>query len=567
MAVEDDDGEPTVDIEETAPTIDGIEEVDAASGEGTEAAPEPRELSEPSEPVGEEATKPAPRSRVRLIAFASGRGGTGRSLLAANVAVYLAQAAKKVVAIDADPAGGPLHQLLGAARPPRGFGEFLRGKAAGLNELIVDTPIAGVGLIGGEGTTFGASRPKQTAKGTLAAIAALDVDYVVADLGPADATLTIDLWLAADVPVLVTLPDPASIDALYRFAKSAFVRRLRSIRGLDRLVSNAIGPPPAALDLYRGLRQTGGPTEKLEQEIRRYRPTFVVNQTRTVQDLKLGNWIATAARRRLGHAFDYLGHVESDETVWLAARRHRSLVAEYPEGKASKNIERLGRRLLSLENEHDRPPTGPLRLEEEQTYYEILETEPGVSDEEVRRAYRAIKDIYASGSLVISGLYEEHELGELHARVNAAHDTLFAPDRRRLYDLALPEADLARAVRAAVSAGRRTPTPLGAAEERVETSEATIDPDAEITGDFLRKVRQTRGIELGDISQRTKISERYLRAIEEERFADMPAAVYVRGYVMEYARSLRMDAHRVTESYLARYRKSTAATPAPAATP
>ena len=42
-------------------------------------------------------------SRVRLIAFASGRGGTGRSLLAANVAVYLAQAAKKVIAIDADP--------------------------------------------------------------------------------------------------------------------------------------------------------------------------------------------------------------------------------------------------------------------------------------------------------------------------------------------------------------------------------------------------------------------------------------------------------------------------------
>jgi flagellar biosynthesis protein FlhG len=281
-----------------------------------------------------------------------------------------------------------------------------------------------------------------------------------------------------------------------------------------------------------------------------------------VQDLKLGSSISSAARRRLGHALDYLGHVESDETVWLAARRHRSLVAEYPEGKASKNIERLGRRLLSLENERDRPPIGPLRLEEEQTYYEILETEPGVSDEEVRRAYRAIKDIYATGSLVISGLYEEHELADLHTRVNAAHDTLFAPDRRRLYDLALPEADLARAVRAAANAGRRTPPPLGAAEERSEPSEMALDPDAEVTGELLRKLRQTRGIELGDISQRTKISERYLRAIEDERFADMPAAVYVRGYVMEYARALRMDAHRVTESYLARYRKGTAA-PAP----
>jgi flagellar biosynthesis protein FlhG len=613
MSVDDEeDGEPTVDIEETPPTLDGIEDVEAApSGPVDERASEPvsepvaerasEPVSEPvaerasepvSEPVAEpvvelfaepsseasaepavdpsvdpvEATNPVAHSRVRLIAFASGRGGTGRSLLAANVAVYLAQAAKKVVAIDADPAGGPLHQLLGAARPPRGFGEFLRGKAPTLNELIVDTPIAGVGLIGGEGSTFGASRPKQTAKGTLAAIAALDVDYVIVDLGPADSTLTLDLWLGADVPVLVTLPDPASIDSIYRFSKSAFVRRLRSVRGLDRLVTNAIGPPPAALDLYRAARQAGGPTEKLEQEIRRYRPTFVVNQTRTVQDLKLGTWISSAARRRLGHTFDYLGHVESDETVWLAARRHRSLVAEYPEGKASKNIERLGRRLLSLENERDRPATTPLRLEEEQTYYEILETEPGVSDEEVRRAYRAIKDIYASGSLVISGLYEEHELAELHARVNAAHDTLFAPDRRRLYDLALPEADLARAVRAAASGGRRPAAPLSAAEERIETSDTALDPDAEVTGEYLRKVRLTRGIELSDISQRTKISERYLRAIEEERFSDMPAPVYVRGYVLEYARALRMDAHRVTESYLARYRKSTTA-PAPAAAP
>jgi hypothetical protein len=53
-----------------------------------------------------------------------------------------------------------------------------------------------------------------------------------------------------------------------------------------------------------------------------------------------------------------------------------------------------------------------------------------------------------------------------------------------------------------------------------------------LANDNLRKIRQTRGIELSDISQRTKISERYLRAIEEERFADIPAAVYVRSYVI-----------------------------------
>ncbi len=521
-----------------------------------------------AEPTPEPVTTGTPRPRPRIVAFASGRGGTGRSLLAANVAVYLAQAAKKVVALDADPAGGPLHQLLGASRPPRGFGDLLRGKATGLGELIVDTPIAGVGLVGGDGSAFGTARPRASAKMTLAAIAALAVDYVVIDLGPADSTLTIDLFLAADVPVLVTLPDPASIEATYRFVKSGFVRRLRTTRGLDRLIANPSGPPPAALDLFRAVRGSSGPADKLEQEIRRYRPSFVVNQTRTLPDLKLGGWMASAARRRLGHTLDYLGHVESDETVWLAARRHRSLVAEYPEGKASKNIERLGRRILSLESERERerPPTGPLRIEEEQTYYEVLETEPGVSDEEVRRAYRAMKEIYASGSMVVSGLYDEHDLTELHARVNAAHDTLYAPERRRLYNLALPEADLARAVRAAAQTGRRAPA-AAAVEERPDNAEMTLDPTAEVTGAALRKVREARGIELGDIAQRSKISERYLRALEDERFAEMPAVVYVRGYVLEYARALRLDAPRVAESYLARFRKLSALPPPPAAAP
>lgn len=513
-----------------------------------------------------------PRTRAKLIALAAGRGGTGRSLLAANFAVYLAQSGKKVVALDADPAGGPLHQLLGANRPPRGFGDLLRGKATGLGELISDTPVAGVGLIAGDGNAFGAARPRMTAKVTLAAIAALDVDYVVLDLGSPDSTLTLDLWLASDIPILVTTPDPASIEATYRFAKSAFVRRLRTTRGLDRVIPNQGGPAPGALDLYRAIKESGGPAERLAHEIRRYRPTFVVNETRTLPDQKLGSFMATAARRRLGHSLEYLGHVESDETVWLAARRRRSLIAEYPDGKASKNIERLGRRLLSLdgERERERPATGPLRTEDEQTYYEVLETEPGVSDEEIRRAYRTVKDNYASGSSVIAGLYDDHELAALHARINAAHDTLFAPDRRRLYDLALPEADLARAVRAAAAVTRPAVGTGGsagaAAEDRPDASEAVIDPAAEVTGAFLKKVREIRGLELNDIAQRTKISERYLRALEDEQFADMPAAVYVRGYVTEYARALRLNPQRAAESYLVRYRaKLPKAAPPPSA--
>lgn len=497
-------------------------------------------------------TTAAPGS-AHLIAFAAGRGGTGRSLVASNVAVYLAQTGKKVVVVDADPAGGPLHQLLGAARPQRGYGEFLRGKVTNLTELIVDTPISGVRLVAGENAAFGSMKAKQTAKTTLVALRQLEADYVVVDLGSPDSTTTIDLWLAADIPLVVTLPDPASIEATYRFIKSAFIRKLRSTRGLERLIVNPSGPPPAAVDLYRTARDTGGPAQRLKDEIRRFRPKFIVNQTRALADLKLGVWMSAAAQRRLGHAFDYVGHVESDETVWLAARRRRPLVAEYPESKVAKNIERIARRLLSTDNDRERAQAAaaPLRLEEEQTHYEILETEPGVSDEEVRRAYRTLKETYAQNSPVIAGLYDDQELAELHARANAAHETLFAPERRRLYDLALPEADLARAVRAAAQIGRRPGLPTAA--DRPDAPEPAVEISEEITGPVLRRIRESRGLELAEIAQRTKISERHLRSIEDERFGDMPAAVYVRGYVTEYARTLRIDAQRAAENYLRRF--------------
>jgi len=93
-----------------------------------------------------------------------------------------------------------------------------------------------------------------------------------------------------------------------------------------------------------------------------------------------------------------------------------------------------------------------------------------------------------------------------------------------------------------------------------------LPANAEVTGAFLKKVREIRGLELNEISQRTKISERYLRALEDEEFTDMPAAVYVRGYVTEYARALRLDPQRAAESYLVRYRaKLPKPAPAPSA--
>jgi flagellar biosynthesis protein FlhG len=82
--------------------------------------------------------------------------------------------------------------------------------------------------------------------------------------------------------------------------------------------------------------------------------------------------------------------------------------------------------------------------------------------------------------------------------------------------------------------------------------EPPIAPDTEFTGELLRKLRESRAIELIEISQRTKIAIGHLRAIEEERWEAMPAVVYLRGFLVEYARFLRLDVGQVTRTFLQR---------------
>src|SRR5215216_8158008 len=52
-----------------------------------------------------------------VIAVAGGRGGVGKSVVAVNLAVYLAQLGRKVLLIDSDPSGAELHTALGLGQP------------------------------------------------------------------------------------------------------------------------------------------------------------------------------------------------------------------------------------------------------------------------------------------------------------------------------------------------------------------------------------------------------------------------------------------------------------------
>src|SRR5262252_10414928 len=69
-------------------------------------------------------------------------------------------------------------------------------------------------------------------------------------------------------------------------------------------------------------------------------------------------------------------------------------------------------------------------------------------------------------------------------------------------------------------------------------------------GDRLKKQREQRSISLDDISLSTKIGTRMLRALEEEKFDQLPGGIFNKGFVRAYARHVGLDEEQTLAGYM-----------------
>lgn len=69
-------------------------------------------------------------------------------------------------------------------------------------------------------------------------------------------------------------------------------------------------------------------------------------------------------------------------------------------------------------------------------------------------------------------------------------------------------------------------------------------------GETLRQARLDRGASLVDAEDETHIRRKYLEALEAEDYASLPALVYTRGFIRNYARYLGLDPERTLDLYL-----------------
>lgn len=522
---------------------------DSASSDGASSAERPRdEGGMPASFEGVQLRRTGQRPQ-RVIAISGAKGGVGKTVLAVNLGIYLSTLGRTTLVVDADCSGAHLHTLLGV--PPA-----LPTQAAYHAELpklrIAPTSVQGLYFLNGQVAPGNAGQARPRLRSELFdALSEVDCDYVVLDLGSGIDDELLDAYLSADLALFVTIPEPSAIEGTYRFVRALYLRRLMRLAESDeqrdelRALANELGGLPVPRELAEALDTDEHPlSADAHRALLSHAVHFVINQTRVRADLELGEGMRSAAHQRLGVMLDYLGYIDYDDTVWACVRERQPLLVKSPGTKASKNIEKLSRRLVSLDsgkllqrNQRAVPPG---------THHDLLEVDRGATDEEIRRAHRRVRDIYAEEALCCYGLYDASEIMAVRARIEEAFDVLLDRARRRPYELSVfPDEPMA--------IPEESP---GDASDRELPPAPQISPDTEFDGALLRAVREARGLTLRHLSRRTKINHAYLTAVEEDDFGALPALVYVRGFVAEMAKCLGLDPVQAAHSYVRRVRRN-----------
>jgi flagellar biosynthesis protein FlhG len=251
-----------------------------------------------------------PQRPIRVIAITSGKGGVGKTNIAANLAYHLSQMKKKTLILDADMGLANIDVILGLA-PKYNLSHVLSGEKA-LADVILEGP-GGMQILP---ASSGIQEMAELSKGEkLALLDELgefcgELDFLLIDTAAGIAGNVIYFNVAAREIIVVVSPEPTSITDAY-----ALIKILYSNYGEKRfmLLANMVRNSSEAREVF----------------------------------LKVSN----ATSHFLNLSIDYLGYVLEDTRVTDAVRRQKAVAEMYPDSRASKCLQSIARKLCKLQPE------------------------------------------------------------------------------------------------------------------------------------------------------------------------------------------------------------------------
>ncbi len=240
------------------------------------------------------------RSAARVVCIASGKGGTGKSVIASNLAVQRARKGERVLLVDFDAGLANAHLLLGMA-PQYDIGHVMQGSVSA-HEALSEGPFGLKLLSGGVGRQALVDPTRRELDRLFRALRPLenDFDLMLIDHGAGLGYSTVAHLAATSTLLLVTNHEVTALSdgyALYKRA-TAVNRGIRVGLVVNRVPDETLAG--AAWDSFRSVSQ-----------------------------------------KFLGHSPEFVGWVPADPIVSTSVQRREPIVASYPESPAAQALQRV----------------------------------------------------------------------------------------------------------------------------------------------------------------------------------------------------------------------------------
>lgn len=359
---------------------------------------------------------------MRIIPVASGKGGVGKTLLAANLAIALTRNQRSVTLVDLDLGGSNLHLVLGESLvwggdAPSGIGSIVSDSSLTLADIGRPTEYDGLTFIPGDGEIPGLANLQAGAKRRIIRrLQEADTDYMILDLGAGTSFNTLDFFLMTSQGLIVTTPTPTSTVNAYLFLKNAVFRILQNVMPrksaggqlLESLRNERAGLKgtyiPRLLDELA--RTDPEQHSRCVAQLSRFQPRLVMNMLEDPKDSEKAGKLRRSCRQYLGLELDHLGIMYRDDLQDVALSSRLPIVRYKPQSVLSQAVFRIADKLISSEAESsDGFETAPA----DESYQEA--TMEAESDFAARTDY--VEDLLHTGALSTGDLIETVKMQQI----------------------------------------------------------------------------------------------------------------------------------------------------------